>query len=148
MAGREATGADAEQGIAAAHPRQNDRSVVGGEGEMRVAAKVAAHEVGEITGQQGLGAGDGEGAVICQILAVGQHSFHLGQARRYPIQQLQRLRSEPDLAPLWLDQLLAKALLQLGNPLAHRRLADIEAAGHLGHGSFTCQQAQCLQPFQ
>lgn len=61
MAGREPTGADAEQGITAAHPRQNDRRVVGGEGKVGIALQIVAHKVGEITRQQGFGAGDGEG---------------------------------------------------------------------------------------
>jgi hypothetical protein len=34
-----------------------------------------------------------------------------------------------------LDELLAKALLQLGDALADRRLTDIEAACNLGHGA-------------
>ena len=148
MAGWEPTGADAEQGITAAHPRQNDRGVVGREGKVGIALQIVAHEVGEITGQQGFGASDGEGTLIRQILTIGQHPLHFGQARGHSFQQLLCLRGEADLAPLRLNQLLAKALLQLGNPLAHRRLADIEATGHLGHGSFTCQQAQRLQPFQ
>ncbi len=148
MAGREPTGADAEQGIAAAYPRQNDRRVVGGEGKVGIVLQIVAHKVGEITGQQGFRAGDGEGALIRQILAIGQHPLHFGQTRGHSLQQLLRLRGEADLAPLRLDQLLAKAQLQLGNPLAYRRLADIEATGHLGHGSFARQQAQRLQPFQ
>ncbi len=115
---------------------------------MGIAAQIAAHKVGEVARQQGFGAGDGERAVIRQILAISQHPLHFGQTRGHSLQQLMGLRGEPDLAPLRLDQFLAKAQLQLGNPLAHRRLADIEATGHLGHGPFARQQAQRLQPFQ
>lgn len=75
MAGREPTGADAEQGITAAHPRQNDRRVVGREGKVGIALQIVAHKVGEITRQQGFGAGDGEGALVRQILTIGKHPF-------------------------------------------------------------------------
>jgi len=148
VAGRQAPGADAEQGIAAAHSRQNDRGMVGGEGEVVILLQVVVHEAGEVARQQGLGAGDGQGSQVGEGLAVGQHPLHLGEAGSDPGQQLLCLGGEPYLAPVRLDQLLAEALLQLGDALAHRRLADIEPAGHLGHGAFAGQQAECLQPFQ
>ncbi len=148
MAGRQPAGADAEQGVAAAHPRQDHRGVVGGEGEMGIAAQVVVHEAGQVARQQGLGAGDGQRGLIRQGLVVRQHPLDLRQTRRHPGEQLTGLGSEADMTAVRFDELLAKALLELGDPLAHRRLADVEPAGRLGHGALACQQTERLQPFQ
>ncbi len=148
MARRQATGADPEQGIPAAHPGQNDRGVVGREGNVGIPFKVGVHEAGEVARQQGFGAGDGQRGLIREDLAVRQHPLHFGEARGYPGEQFTGLGSEADMTAIRLDELLAKALLQLGDALADRRLTDIEAACNLGHGALACQQAECLQPFQ
>ncbi len=106
------------------------------------------HEAGEVARQQGLRAGDGQGGLVGEDLAVRQHPLHLGQARGHPGEQLPGLGGEAGVAPIRLDELLAKALLQLGDALADCRLADVEAACDLGHGALARQQAECLQPFQ
>ena len=148
VSGGQTPGTDAEQGLTGSHPGQDHRRVVGGNLQVGVLAQIAGHEGGQVAGQQGFGAGDGQGVGIGEGLAVGQQPLHLGQGGAETGQQLVGLGSEPDLAAIGFDQLLAEPLFQLIDAFADRRLADIEATGNLAHGAFARQQKQGIQPFQ